>query len=124
VTQSHDRRGFERWLRTVTRNPLAPADDPGEISPEARAWLQHLFDSAGPVRRDVAVREALAHQLALAEAAVIAVVNDLERTTDLRPGISVATSTENGIRIVINGGWTVPSMFAMAMPTAVAEVDE
>lgn len=64
----------------------------------------------------------VAHLVALAEEAVVAVLHDLHRATSLRPTVEVDQWMESSVRISINRGYTAPSMFAPAKPEAFAEV--
>lgn len=92
------------------------------VSAGWRRWLYRFFEARGPVAKDVVMRAAMEHQVALAEEAVAMVLADIHRTTELRPQIEVDVWMESSIRISIDGAFTVPSMWEVEQPEAFAEV--
>src|SRR5258708_34593126 len=64
----------------------------------------------------------LAYQIALANDAAAAVLDDLDRTTALQPVVVVEGHDGSGVRISINGGYEAPSMWELGRPEAFAEV--
>ena len=66
----------------------------------------------------------LSAQRELAERAMAAVMLDLEYATGLRPVVTVDLWRNRWIRIVINRGYTTPSMTARNLPDALVEVAE
>ena len=115
---------FEGWLHSVTFNPDAPVDDPGEVTDANLRWLRRFFDAQGPVSTDVVNAAFLADQVTLANEAVAAVLNDLDRTSSFRPQVVVDDYEGNGVRIWIDHGYIAPSMWAVDRPEAIAEVAE
>jgi hypothetical protein len=113
---------FERWMKEISHNPDAPPDDPGTVSAGWRRWLYRFFEARGPVAKDVVMRAAMEHQVALAEEAVAMVLADLHRTTELRPQVEVDVWMDASVRISIDGGFTAPSMWEVDQPEAFAEV--
>src|SRR4051794_30982354 len=96
---------FEQWLYDITFDPELPANRQGDLSDEWRRWLRHLFEHEGPMSKADVDRAAMAHQVALANGAVTAVMADLHRTTAFRPIVEVDV-WESCIRISIDGGST------------------
>jgi hypothetical protein len=113
---------FDQWMGEISHNPDAPPDDPGVISAGWQRWLRRVFETQGPVAKDVVTRAAMEHQLALANDAVTTVLADLHRTTDARPVVEVDSWMDSSIRISIDGGSTAPSMWEIEQPEALAEV--
>jgi hypothetical protein len=60
--------------------------------------------------------------LAVARRAVARVVADLHRTTAERPSVAVDAWQGSSVRIVVNGGFTAPSVWERTTPEAIAEV--
>ena len=121
MSESGDDASFEEWVRAISHNPTAPSNDPGVVSEAWRRWLRSVFDTEGPVPKDVVTRGAVDHQLALANDAANSVLADLHRTTDARPVVEVVWM-DSSIRITIDGGFTGPSMWAVEQPEVLAEV--
>jgi hypothetical protein len=92
------------------------------ISPAMRRWLRHVYDTEGAVSPQAASDAYSRYALTLAEEAVAAVVNDLQRTTPFRPRVVVDTYLEDSVRISINEGYTAPSMLEIGRPEAFAEI--
>lgn len=114
--------GFQEWFQSVTSDPDAPTDDPGEVSPEHRRWLRRFFEAEGAASQEVTHRAFMSQFVALANEAVAAVLGDLHRTAPLRPRVVVDVWMEYGIRISIDDGYTAPSMWEIEQPEAFAEV--
>ena len=58
---------FDQWVREISHNPDAPPDDPGVISAGWQRWLRRVFETQGPVAKDVVTRAArIADRLILA----------------------------------------------------------
>jgi hypothetical protein len=66
---------FDDWVATLG----------GSVSPEARAFLRHVFDEHGPVSSEEAGRLGHQHQLALTREAVALVARDIATTTTVDP---------------------------------------
>jgi hypothetical protein len=113
---------FEEWVRAISHNPDAPSNDPGVVSEGWRRWLRRVFETHGPVAKDVVMRGARDHQLALASDAAATVLADLHRTTDARPVVEIDVWMDSSIRIAIDGCFTAPSMWEVEQPEALAEV--
>jgi hypothetical protein len=109
----------ENWLSQLYEPDDVPDD---ELNAPMLRWLRHYFDANGPAPSDVVKDALLAYQLALAEEAVAAAVHDLQHATSLRPSVSVEDHDGCGVRIVIDSGYTAPSMWALDRPAAFAEV--
>ena len=114
MEQRHQLAGFEM------RNPDAPIGSRLISAADARRHRE-AFD-AEVSRRRRPCRRTWRRRFALANEAVRAVLGDVHRTTSLRPDVVVDVWYETAIRIVINDGWTTPSMFASERPEAFAEV--
>jgi len=107
------------WLASFYEPDDVPDDECDE--PTVR-WLRGYFEAHGAAPRDVVERDLVAYLVALAEDAVAATLHDLETATSLRPSVAVEIHDEISVRIVINGGYTAPSMWAFDRPEAFAEV--
>jgi hypothetical protein len=66
---------FDDWVSTLG----------GSVSPEARAFLRHVFDEHGPVSSEEAGRIGHDFQLALTQEAVALVARDIAVTTAVDP---------------------------------------
>jgi hypothetical protein len=119
MRDANDGPGVEVWLSQL----YEPDDVPGDESnaPMIR-WLRRYFDAEGPAPRNVVRDALLVYRLALAEEAAAAALHDLESATSLRPRVAVEDHDGSGVRILINGGYTAPSMWALDKPEAFAEV--
>jgi hypothetical protein len=119
MRDADDGPSVEVWLSQLYEPDDVPDD---ELNAPMLRWLRRYFDTEGSAPRNVVRDALLAHQLALAEAAVAASLHDLETSTSLRPRVAVEDHDGDGVRIWINGGYTAPSMWALDKPEAFAEV--
>ena len=123
MSSAADDSDFELWLEQISHNPNAPSDDPGEVSPAWRRWLRHRYDTEGPVPKEVIARDALGHQLALANDAAAAVSADIKRTTSYEPRVVVEVR-DDVLCIVVNDCYSAPSMWSVELSDALAEVGD
>jgi hypothetical protein len=119
MVQSADRPELRAWLADLYA-PDDVTDD--EANAPILRWLRRYFEAEGSVPAEIVWDAFLAHQVALANEAVTAVLADLDRTSTFRATALVDVAWENTIRITINNGYTTPSMFAVERPEALAEV--
>ena len=113
-------RAVEAWLASIYAPDDVPSDD-DENGPTLR-WLRRYYTSDGPDSQDVVASAMRSYQLALAEEAAAAALHDLEAATGLHPSVAVEDNDGFGVRILIDGGYTAPSMWALDKPEALAEV--
>ena len=109
-------RAVEAWLASIYAPDDVPSDD-DENGPTLR-WLRRYYTSDGPDSQDVVASAMRSYQLALAEEAAAAALHDLEAATGLHPSVAVEDNDGFGVRILIDGGYTAPSMWALDKPEA------
>jgi hypothetical protein len=119
MAKSGDPSSFRNWLVRVYGPENVPDD---ELNAPMLRWLRAYFDVAGPVPNKTAWEALLAYQMELANDASVTVLDDVHRTTALRPVIVVEDNDGFGVRISVNGGYTAPSMWELDRPQAFAEV--
>jgi hypothetical protein len=95
---------FEDWYSAM--------DVSDDVRSRYRPWFLQLFRDHGQVTKDVARVAYRLDQLAAAEIAVGTVVEDLHRTTGLRPQVRV-DDIDGIVRITVGGGYTTPSVDAL-----------
>jgi len=117
--QSRDQPDVEEWLAQLYGPESVPDD---EVNAATLWWLRRYFEVAGPAPREVVWDALLGYQVALANDAVAAVLDDLHRTSALRPTVLVDDYDGSGVRIRINDGYTAPSMWELGRPEAFVEV--
>jgi hypothetical protein len=106
---------FQAWFDTITRDAKVDRAHAEGV----RRWLLDLYRSQGPVTYDLVELAWLLDQIALAEEAVLAVVDDLHRTSRERPRIRV-DDHEKRVRITVGGAYTTPSMDALPFERSAA----
>ena len=114
-----DQPNVEEWLAQLYSPEDVPCD---EANAATLRWLRRYFEVEGPATTEIAWGALLRYQVALANDAAAAVVNDLHRTSTLRPKVLVDDYDGNGVRIWINDGYTAPSMWELERPEAFVEV--
>jgi hypothetical protein len=109
--------GFDEWFDRVWTSEIddhdeavAASDD--SVDAEWRAWFRRLFEVVGAIDPTQAWASFEAARLLDVEWAVGVVLEDVRRTSQRRPSVSIDTD-EGWVRIVVDGSWAGPSILAL-----------
>jgi hypothetical protein len=94
----------------------------GNVSPEARSFLQGVFDERGPISRDEAERIGHDHQVALARKAVGLLGHDIAATTELTAPSFEYREEDGSIRLSIWGSYATDPIFGLSQAHVTVEV--
>jgi hypothetical protein len=116
---------FARWYHSLVDDESRTNRSDRDRTALER-WFRELYDTEGPVSKELAVERFLSPFVAVAKASVEAVLGDIERTTALRPTVVVDTPGDT-LRIEYrsedgSSGYQSPSMLAFDATEALAEV--
>jgi hypothetical protein len=111
---------FDSWVETLAID-LGTTRSGTTSDRFLATWLRRLYDQHGPVAFDRVEEAFVADQVQLTTRNVAVVLTDIERTTDLRPGI-VVDRYHNGVRVAVDGSFTTPSVTEWANPEALADL--
>jgi hypothetical protein len=103
---------FEAWLVSLG----------GEVSADARSFIQQIFDEHGPVPRHEAVRIGRDRQLAFAREAVARVAHDVEATTTLEPPPFEYRDDQGSIRLACWGEYASSTIAGLTPAQVTVEV--
>ena len=106
------RSAFDDWVATLG----------GSVSPEARAFLCHVFDEHGPVSSEEAGRIGHDHQLALTQEAVARVARDIATTTTVDPPPFEFRDENGSIRVAFWGRYATTPISGLTQAAVTVEV--
>jgi len=114
--------GFDDWVETLD---IDLGEGSGEEDSRRRRavlmrWLKSLYDSQGPLSKDLVEIAFVLDQISRAQDNSAVVLRDIERSGRRCPTIEVDDYC-NAVRISIDGSYTTPSVWEWENPEALVE---
>ena len=114
---------FDAWVESLHLDEPDEGGDVGTLSPGTLQFLREMFNaSGGPVSTSTLESAWKQRQLALAAQAVVLIIADLRRTTQLNPDIAVRSLDDGVTAVTYNGNYQAPALLAIRNPEATCEV--